>query len=366
MLETGALSPDVKRLFGQVAKQSEQYKKSFEKIDNLIKQFHVDREEMLGELESTRENIASSIKKLEKYSMDTVDEFKEKVELTHRLYKELDKIDRLKSDLFEIREELKAQSLDVAKTITEFNMKAESAVERAIGQAKTTFDNSINKEMERIEGRVSRSLAKFDNTQKLHERRLISVDRGIKAEVKKLAGELDYVYSSITEIKADLANYFKSIIDKIQYFDEEVPRISNLLENSIEKYNHKIDSLSQGGIPSSESRQERTFEDYDDEEKEETPMFSPNTSVGVIEGEMDSDLFTFDEDVPLSKKRKTHSKKIKPRTTEEKVVEIEDDLSELEDRISSSSGRNIASFIMSMISLAGLLLVVLSQVLGLF
>jgi|GEM_PF-2712923 len=365
MLETGALSPDVKRLFGQVAKQSEQYKKSFEKIDNLIKQFHVDREEMLGELETTRENIASSIKKLEKYSMDTVDEFKEKVELTHRLYKELDKIDRLKSDLFEIREELKAQSLDVAKTITEFNMKAESAVERAIGQAKTTFDNSINKEMERIEGRVSRSLAKFDNTQKLHERRLISVDRGIKAEVKKLAGELDYVYSSITEIKADLANYFKSIIDKIQYFDEEVPRISNLLENSIEKYNHKIDTLSKGGIPAHETRQERTFEDYDEIE-EETPMFSPNTSVGVIEGEMDSDLFTFDEDTPPSKRSKTPAKKIKPRTTEEKVVDLEDDLSELEDRISSSSGRNIASFIMSMISLAGLLLVVLSQVLGLF
>jgi len=366
MLDTSALSPDVKRLFAQVAKQAEQYKKSFDKIDTLSKQFLVDREEMMTELGETRENIASSIQRLEKYAMDTVDEFKEKVEITHRLYKELDKIDRLKSDLFDIREELKTQSLDVAKTITEFNMKAESAVERAIAQAKSTFDNSINKEIERIEGRVSRNLAKFENTQKLHERKLIAVDRSIKAEVKKLAGEIDYVYNSITEIKSDLANYFKSIIDKIQYFDEEVPRISNLLDNSIEKYNHKIDALGKGeSISTSDRIVSKTAYDQEEMETEESPMFATPTSVGVIEGEMDADLFTFGDDNKKSKNKAIANKR-RPKTTEEKVEDIQEELDDLDQKVMGASGRNIASFVMSMISLAGVLLVVLSQVLNLF
>ncbi len=65
MLDTGALSPEVKKLFAQVASHTENYKKAFARLEQAVDLFEVDREKVDQDISEVRTEIAASIKKLE-------------------------------------------------------------------------------------------------------------------------------------------------------------------------------------------------------------------------------------------------------------------------------------------------------------
>ena len=64
MLETGALSPEVKKLFAQIAKQADEYNKIFKRIEFATNEFEQDRNNMTEELAQIRDDIANSVRNL--------------------------------------------------------------------------------------------------------------------------------------------------------------------------------------------------------------------------------------------------------------------------------------------------------------
>ena len=82
MLETGALSPEVKKLFAQISKQSEEYSKVYRRVEFAINEFENDRNNMTQELVQIRDDVANSIKRLESFANETINEFREKTETT--------------------------------------------------------------------------------------------------------------------------------------------------------------------------------------------------------------------------------------------------------------------------------------------
>jgi predicted nucleic acid-binding Zn-ribbon protein len=332
MLETGALSPEVKKLFAQIAKQAEEYNKIFKRVEFATNEFEQDRTNMTQELAQIRDDIANSINNLETFATNTIDEFKEKTETTHTLFKDLDKIDKLKSELFDLRDEIRTQSIDLSNSLVEFNAKADKALEGTVSQIKTRLNNAIDEEVTKIEGRVVRRLIAFEKNQKVFERRILSIDANVKGELKKLSSEIDFVYNNITEIKSDVATIMSSVMEKINYFNTEVPRISKLLDNAIAKMN---DKLGKGTIPSSTSSKSDN-NDYD----------GP-----IHDGEYDDTMFDF-EAAPYGEPESDGTKKM---TDRELMEFIKEEIELLEIKNDTDGKKNTLAMILSIASLIGVI-----------
>lgn len=341
MLETGALSPEVKKLFAQISKQSEEYKKIFKRIEYATNEFEQDRNNMTEELAQIRNDIANSVRNLEDYANKTISEFKEKTETTHTLFKDLDKIDKLKSELFDLRDDIKTQSIDLSNSLIEFNAKADKALEGTVSHIKTRLNNAIDEEVTKIEGRVVRRLIAFEKNQKVFERRILSIDANVKGEVKKLSGEIDLVYNNITEIKSDVATLMSSVMDKINYFNTEVPRISKLLDNAIAKMN---DKLGKATISTSDSGN-NVDNDYD----------GP-----IRDGEYDDSMFDF-EAAPYGEPESNVQKKI---TDRELMEFIKEELELIEIKSDSVIKKNTLSIVLSIAALIGVITLLIIEVLS--
>lgn len=346
MLDTSALSPEVKKLFADIAKQADLYKTAFSRLDKAVAQLETDRQDHQNELDLIKDDISRSIDKLEDYANKSVNEFREKTETTHKLFTELDKIDKLKTDLFDLKKDIKTQTIDLSNSLVDFNSKADKQLESTINHIKTKLNNTIDDEVSKMENRVIRRLAAFEKNQKIFEKRILTIDSNSRAELKKLGGEIDYVYNSITEIKADMQNYFKQIIERVQHYDDEIPRISKLLDNAIAKMNDKLGS---GGYQTSPYKAHEQFESYDREE--ETTQEN---------SDYDDSLFDFDS-TPFGdgEKESDPNKKLSDRELIERIAEDQDDLEHV---IQDSKGRNILSIALSIIALAGVLIMIVLQI----
>lgn len=334
MLDTSALSPEVKKLFADIAKHADLYKKAFSKIDSALDQFETERNNHNQELAQIQDDISNSIDKLEKYANDSIEEFKEKTEKTHSLYLELDKIDRLKTDLFDLKEEIKSQTIDLSSSLIDFNAKADKLLERTISSIKTTLTHTIDEEVSKMESRVIRRLVAFEKNQKIFDKRIQNFDANSKAEIKKLSGEVDYAYSSITELKSDLQNYFKQIIDKINYFDSEIPRISKLLDNT-------VNNSSNNPFKNSEL-QDNYSKKMDDDSNYDDSLFNFEDT-------------TFGEDENDNSQAASSNSKLSNQQIIEKLqVEYE----EFDRTVQDYKGRGLFSMILSIISLIGVLIVI--------
>ena len=250
MLDTGALSPEVKKLFAQVATHAENYKRAFARLDQAVDSFEVDRQKVTQDIDDVRTEIRVSIKKLENYANKSVEEFKDKTEKTHSLFLELDKIDKLKLELYDLRDDIKNQTIDLSNSLVEFNTKADGQLEKTIGGIKGRLNKVLDEEITVIEQKVTRHLVNIDKNMKIFEKRIYMIDASVKGDVKKLAGEIDYVYNSITEIKADVSNYFKPLIQKVQELETEVPKITKTLDNLVAKVNDKLGSVASAPVAS--------------------------------------------------------------------------------------------------------------------
>lgn len=338
MLDTGALSPEVKKLFALISKQADEFNKVFKKIEFASSEFENDRSNMTTELNQIREDISNSIKKLETYANHTIEEFKEKTETTHILFKDLDKIDSLKKELFDLRDDIKTQSIDLSNSLIEFNSKADRVLECTVGQIKTKLTNAIDDEVTKIEGRVVRRLVAFEKNQKIFERRILGIDATVKGEVKKLGGEIDFVYNNITEIKSDLATIMSSFMDKITHFEKEVPRIAKLLDNAIAKMN---DKLGKGAISSGNS----TGGSLDDDD-----LDGP-----IHDGEIDDSMFDFDGAPYGEPDTNAKEKKLSDR---ELMEYIKEEIDLIEAKSDADSKKNTLSMILSISALVGVMTLV--------
>lgn len=333
MLETGALSPEVKKLFAQISKQSEEYSKVYRRVEFAINEFENDRNNMTQELVQIRDDVANSIKRLESFANETINEFREKTETTHTLFKDLDKIDALKSELFELRDDIKTQSIDLSNSLIDFNAKADKSFNNTVHQIKTRLNNAIDEEVTKIEGRVVKRLLAFEKNQKIFERRILSIDANLKGDFKKLTGEVDFVYSNITEIKSDVASIMQTVLEKINHYDSEVPRISKLLDNAIAKMN---DKLGKSGFSGS-SQQNPADE------------FQP-----APETEVDDTLFDF-EASPYGEPEMKEK-----RLSDRELMEyIKDEMDALETKNASDSKKNTISMVLSIVSLVGVITLIL-------
>lgn len=346
MLETGALSPEVKKLFAQISKQAEDYSKIYRRIEFAANEFENDRTTMTEELAQIRDDVANSIKKLETYANDTITEFREKTETTHTLYQDLDKIDKLKDELFELRDDIKTQSIDLSNSLIEFNAKADRSLANTVNQIKTRLNNAIDEEVTKIEGRVVRRLMAFEKNQKIFERRILSIDANIKAEFKKMAGEVDFVYGNITEIKSDVATLMQSMIEKMNHLDTEVPRISKLLDNTIAKMN---DRMGKGGFQGGGGGRPSGGGGGEDVED-----FEP-----LSDGEYDDTMFDFDG-TPYGEPE--HAEK---KMSDRELMEyIKEELEIIESKSESDSKKNTLSMILSISALVGVLTLIAIILLG--
>lgn len=348
MLDTTALSPEVKKLFADIAKQADGYKKAFQKLDSAIQQLNQDKEEHDTQLDQIKDDISQSIEKLETYANQSVNEFRKKTETTHKLFTELDKIDKLKTDLYDLKEEIKTQTIDLSNSLVDFNSKADKQLEGTISHIKTKLNNTIDDEVSKIENRVIRRLSAFEKNQKIFEKRILTIDSNSRAEIKKLAGEIDYVYNSITEIKSDIQNYFKQIIERIQHYDNELPRMSKLLDNTIAKMHHEL------GTPSSRpsyNQSEENFDAYDGDKNEDGE-----------EEEYDDSLFDFDN-TPFGAVDDDTPKKAK-LSDRELMEKISEEYEEFETAIQNRKGLNTFSIILSSLSLAFVLIYIIINIIN--
>lgn len=337
MLDTGALSPEVKKLFALISKQADEFNKVFKKIEFASSEFENDRTNMTTELNQIREDISNSIKKLENYANQTIEEFREKTETTHILFKDLDKIDSLKNELFDLRDDIKTQSIDLSNSLIEFNSKADRVLDGTVVQIKTKLNNAIDEEVTKIEGRVVRRLIAFEKNQKIFERRILGIDATVKGEVKKLGGEIDFVYNNITEIKSDLATIMSSFMDKITHFESEVPRIAKLLDNAIAKMN---DKLGKGGFSAGKSGGGLLDDDYDEP---------------IHDGEVDDSMFDFDGAPYGEPDKNTKEKKL---TDRELMEYIKEEIDLIEAKSEADSKKNTLSMILSIAALVGVMTLV--------
>jgi len=348
MLDTGALSPEVKKLFAQISKQAEEFNKVFKKIEYASSEFEDDRTNMTNELNQIRDDISKSITKLETFANETIEEFREKTETTHTLFKDLDKIDSLKNELFDLRDDIKTQSIDLSNSLIEFNSKADRVLDGTVNQIKTKLNNAIDEEVTKIEGRVVRRLVAFEKNQKIFERRILGIDASVKGEVKKLGGEIDFVYNNITEIKSDLATIMSSFMDKITHFESEVPRIAKLLDNAIAKMN---DKLGKGGFSSGSSGGGGggllDDDDYD----------GP-----IHDGEVDDSMFDFDG-APYGEPD-TSSSKEKKLTDRELMEYIKEEIDLIEAKSETDSKKNTLSMILSIAALVGVMTLIVIFLIG--
>lgn len=344
MLETGALSPEVKKLFAQISKQAEDYSKIYKRIEFAANEFENDRNNMTKELAQIRDDIANTIKRLETFANSTIEEFREKTESTHTLFQDLDKIDNLKNELFELRDDIKTQSIDLSNSLIEFNAKADKSLANTVNQIKTKLNNAIDEEVTKIEGRVVRRLLAFEKNQKIVERRILSIDANSKGELKRLGGEIDFVYGNISEIKSDVATIMQSVVDKMTFLDSEVPRIAKLLDNTIAKMN---DSLGKGGFADTGEGGGKTKSDGLDD-------FEP-----ITDGEFDDTMFDFGS-APYGEPE-TKEKKM---TDRELMELIKEELDVLEFKSESNSKKNTLSMILSISALVGILTIIAMILLG--
>lgn len=345
MLETGALSPEVKKLFAQISKQAEDYSKIYRRVEFAANEFENDRNNMTQELAQIRDDIANTIRRLETFANSTIEEFREKTESTHTLYQDLDKIDNLKNELFELRDDIKTQSIDLSNSLIEFNAKADKSLANTVNQIKTRLNNAIDEEVTKIEGRVVRRLLAFEKNQKIFERRILSIDANTKGELKRLGGEIDFVYGNITEIKSDVATIMQSVVDKMTHFESEVPRIAKLLDNTIAKMN---DRLGKGGFAGSGgSGGGKSKSDGLDE-------FEP-----ITDGEFDDTMFDFGSapyGAPDNKEKKMSDREL--------MEFIKEELEVMEMKSEGDSKKNTLSMILSISALVGVLTLIAIILLG--
>ena len=364
MLDTGALSPEVKKLFAQIAKQAGEYDKAFRKIDAAVDEFAGQRERMNADLERIRNEISDSINELDKHARDTIQEFSEKTETTHTLFTELDKIDKLKLELFDLRDEIKNQSIDLSNSLVEFNAKADKELANTIGLIRKKLENTLDEQVGKIETKVARRIAVFEKNQKIFESRIRTIDSNIRGDVKKLAGEIDYVYNSINEIKADVANYFKPLIEKVEEFDKEVPRISRLLDNVAAKVKDRLGTIADvqpvdhDGEEGEEGKEGDKLSTGEAQIKEDEPE---NYDAG--DGNYDENSFDFNEggyvtDQDLHEERPDDVSKMNDGQFREYMQE---ELDAMEEKAIAEMRKGTISIALSVISLLGLLLVLASQ-----
>lgn len=345
MLETGALSPEVKKLFADIAKQSEQYGAVFKKIDKAVADFDQTKNSMEGQLGDVRGEVENAITELKNYANKSVNEFKEKTDKTYKLFLELDKIDKLKNDLFTIRDEIKTQSIDLSNSLVEFNAKADQRLESTINIIKTKLNNTIEEEISKIETKVARRLVNFEGNQKVFEKRIAGVDQAGKAAVSKLAGEVDYVYNSITEIKSDLSTYLESVVQKVEYFDEAIPKILEVLES----FGSNI-----GDLRSQASQTTQVVQQQAVAPAPPPPPPPPN------EEDFDDSLFDF-ESTTFGDGSDDPNRKLTDRELMEKIKEEFDDF---DNRVHSQGNRQLISLSLGAISFIGLVILVVIQMAG--
>lgn len=361
MLDTGALSPEVKKLFAQIAKQAGEYDKAFRKIDAAVEEFAGQRERMNADLERIRNEISDSINELDKHARDTIQEFSEKTETTHTLFTELDKIDKLKLELFDLRDEIKSQSIDLSNSLVEFNAKADKELANTIALIRKKLENTLDEQVGKIETKLARRIAVFEKNQKIFETRIRTIDSNIRGDVKKLAGEIDFVYNSINEIKADVANYFKPLIEKVEEFDREVPRISKLLDNVAAKVKDRLGSIADVKPidgEDDEAQVENQLSTGEAKIKDDTPE---NYDAG--DGNYDESSFDFNEggyvtSDDLHEERPDDVSKMNDSQFREYMQE---ELDAMEEKAIAEMRKGTISIALSVISLLGLLLVLASQ-----
>lgn len=345
MLDSRAISPEVKKLFADIAKQSEQYGAVFKRIDEVVSNFENTKSNMEGQLANVRNNIEKSILDLKDYARKTIHEFKDKTEKTHRLYLELDKIDKLKNDLFTIQDEIKTQSVDLSNSLVEFNAKADQRLESTINVIKQKIDYTIEEEVSKIETKVARRLVNFEGNQKVFEKKISAVDQNSKTAMNKLSGEVDYVYNSITEIKSDLNNYLESTAERIDYFEQAIPKILEMLEK-VENIDMRPQAAPQPMSPIEQAMNGGR------------PVETPPPPLEAQE-DFDDSLFDFDS-TTFGDGMDDPNRRLTDRELMEKIKEEFDDF---EARVNSQGSRQLIGLSLGGISFVGLIILVIIRML---
>ena len=344
MLDTGALSPEVKKLFAAISRQAEEYEKAFKSIDLAVAEFKDQKEDMNNDLSTIRSEISNSINSIDKFAKDTIQEFRDKIDATHSLYQELDKVDKLKLELYDLRDDVKSQSSDLSTSLIEFNTKADRELANTISFIRKKLENSLDDEISKIESKVARRIAAFEKNQKVFESRIRSIDTNIRSDVRKLAGEIDYAYNSITEMKADLANYIKPVLEKMDDYDQEIPRISQLLDNVAAKVKDRLGTIADA----------KAIEGEDDYEapSSSAPKVDKPESYDAGDGNYD-DSFEFEENGYVTKEDLEEVETNDPyKMSEKKYREhIQDEIQSMEDKAISEMRKGYISMVIAILAL---------------
>jgi hypothetical protein len=249
MLESKAISPEVKGLFETIRSQAKEYAIAFQTLDNSVKEFYSIKESLSKLSEQLKIQVDNSIIDLNKHVTDTLSYIETKTDKTIKIYDDLQSIRDFKDLLSEFYESIKKKSVEYDSTLQSIRAKADVEMELIISNIKNRIEKEVENETQKSEMRIVLKLRQMESKLLAYDQKLWSLNENQSREFKNILDEIDllrnYVQSykqATDEVRKKFETHFSQIeteiSKKMEYFRSLVSSFeSEIKSNGFGKYN---------------------------------------------------------------------------------------------------------------------------------
>ncbi len=263
MLETKALSPEVKELFQLITSQADDYSKAFENLNQKISEFN-------NTIESLNNYKDYFTKEFTQLSKDTkldvnaiLKELEYKLDRVTLIHDNLENIYAFKYSLFQLSEKLKKQYNSADTIIEAFKSKSEADLESTLTYLKFKLEKEIEYVSHRYEARIDLKVKRLESQLLNYDQKFISIVDYQNKEFKSIKDDVDSLRYKVNKLfHSEDAKETKHELKNIQFlqlqeqFDEKIENLNKVIKQSrdesmkgitdsipIDKFNAELSSL---------------------------------------------------------------------------------------------------------------------------
>lgn len=229
MLDTRALSPEIKKLLEVVRNQAKEYILAFDILSKEIQAIEQEKRQIHDLAQSLSNKVESLVTNAEDAVAITLSKFHETTKDLPALHENMTKIVQLRDNLVNSSRDIDKQISELNRAILEFKGYSEREIASTIKELSSQINEEFEKEAQKIDARINIKVKQLEAKFPSYDARMVQMSDLLNKELRQFGKELDTVSKRNKDTTAFKEELMKEVFIQFQELEDTLaPKIENL------------------------------------------------------------------------------------------------------------------------------------------
>ena len=260
MLDSKAISPEVKGLFETVHLQAKEYARAFQELEQSMHEFKLLSDALLKLKEQLKEQVDNAISELNKQFNDSLSFIENKTDKAIKIYEDLQSIRDFRDSLSEIHDKLKKQTVEFDSYLQSIRAKADVELELLISNIKGKIEKEVESETQKSEMRIALKLRQMDSKLIAYDQKLWSLNENQSREYKSIIDEIEIIRNNLQNYRQAIEEVRKKIESQFTQTEKDISQKIRFFESLINSFNSEYRTAGSGRLSENEAISQKALE----------------------------------------------------------------------------------------------------------